>query len=190
MKRKKPIDHLRLLREETAALGVVKCHMSHERIRRTGDVMLPVACRSPEGAYQRVGLCDPEVRTQRLGCSHTTARIRLEDAINELRRGNGVSDASSFGSELNWLDNQIHLLDHRKGEAEKAVAKIEEEMHRAGNRVHGGEALMEARQLVLEMERSHDEYVEQIGALRDRVVNELDRLCQQTAMNQSARSDG
>jgi hypothetical protein len=101
-----------------------------------------------------------------------------------------VSDASSFGSELNWLNNQIHLLDHRKGEAEKALAKIEEEMHRAGNPALAGEALMEARKLVLEMERSHDEYVEQIGALRDSVVNELDRLSQQTAMNQSARSDG
>jgi hypothetical protein len=179
MKRKKPIDHLLLLREEIAALGVVKCHMSHERIRRMGDAMLPVACPSQD-AYQRVGLCSPEVRMQRLGCSHTTARIRLEDAINELSRGNGVSGgpASSFASELNWLNNQIHLLDHRKGEAEKAVAKIEEEMHRAGNRVRSGEAIMEARKLVLEMERSHDEYVEQIGALRDRVVNELDRLRQ------------
>lgn len=79
-----------------------------------------------------------------------------------------MGPASSFASELNWLNNQIHLLDHRKGDAEKALAKIEEDMHRAGNRARGGKALMEARTLVLEMERSHDEYVEQIGALRDR----------------------
>ena len=168
------LHYLRLLREEIAALSVVKCHMSHERIRRAGELMLPVACRVPEGSYQRVGLCSPEVRAQRLGCSHTTARIKLQDAINELNTGDAKSgQRSSLGGELTWLNNEIHLLDHRKGEAEKNVAKLEE-LSRDVDRSHKEMELLEARNVVREMERLHDQYVELIGALRDRVVNELD----------------
>ncbi|HEY8226382.1 MAG TPA: hypothetical protein VIG25_13970 [Pyrinomonadaceae bacterium] len=186
MKTEKTIDYVRSLREEIAALCVVKCHMSHERIRRAGESMLPVVCRSPEGGYQRFGLCSREVRAQRLGCSHSTARIKLERAINELNAGGGgcCGQTPSLGSELNWLNNEIHLLDHRKGEAEKALARIEEEIHRAGDRAHGREASVEARKVVLEMERLHDEYVERIGVLRDRVVNELDRLSEQGKRSQ------
>ncbi|MFL6230124.1 MAG: hypothetical protein ACJ741_15235 [Pyrinomonadaceae bacterium] len=167
-----------MLREEIAALCVVKCQMSHERIRRAGESMLPVVCRVPEGSYQRVGLCSPEVRSQRLGCSHTTARIKLGDAIHELNAVDGESPGqdTSLSSELNWLDNQIHLLDHRKGEAEKALADMEAEMHRADSRAHREAELMNARKAILELERLHDVYVERLGVLRDRVVNELDRF--------------
>jgi len=187
MKPENRVDYLCLLREEIAALCVVKCHMSHERIIRAGESMLPVVSGLPEGSYQRVGLCSPEVRAQRLGCSHTTARIKLEDAINELNRGDGASSGQglSLGSELNWLNNQIHLLDHRKGEAEKTVAKTVEEMYRAGDRGRKGEKLIEAKKDVREMERLHDEYVERTGVLRHKVVNEMDRLIEQAGMNQS-----
>jgi len=187
MKPENFIDYLRLLREEIAALCVVKCRMSHERIRRAGESILPVVCSFPEGSYKRVGLCNPEVRAQRLGCSHTTARIELEDAINELNTGDGESGGQcpSLGSELNWLNNQIHLLDHQKGEAEKTLAKIEEEMYCAGDRARRGAKLIAAQKAVREMERLHDEYVEQIGVLRDKVVKEMDKLIEQAGMNQS-----
>jgi hypothetical protein len=84
MKPQKSLDHVSSLREEIAALRVVKCRMSHERVVRTADSMLPVVCRFPEGSYQRVGLCSAEARGQRLGCSHSTARIKLKRGINEL----------------------------------------------------------------------------------------------------------
>jgi hypothetical protein len=154
--------------------------------------MRPVICSLPEGSYQRVGLCSFETRTQRLGCSHTTARIKLQDAINELNTGNeeGRGLSLSLLGELNWLDNQIHLLDHRKGEAEKTLAKLEEEMYRAGEQVSRGEELTQATKMILEMERLHDEYVEHIGVLRDRVVHQLDMLIEQTRMKQNAGSEG
>ncbi|MDX6383286.1 MAG: hypothetical protein QOK48_859 [Blastocatellia bacterium] len=117
------------MREEIAALRIVKCHMSHERVMRADETMLPVICCLPENSYQRIGLCSPEIRAMRLGCSHTSARIKLEDAINELNssgeEGNGPGPRLS--SELSWLNNQIHLLDHRKGEAETTLARMLEE---------------------------------------------------------------
>jgi hypothetical protein len=173
----KPPNYLSSLREEIAALGAVKCHMSHERIIRAAGSLLPVVCRIPEGAYQRVGLCSPETRAQRLGCSHTMARIKLESAIDELEKGalEERGPGSFLRSELNWLDNEIHLLDHRKGEAEKTLAKILEE-YGASDRAGQPERLREAEETVRGMERLHDEYVDRMGILRDRVVTEMDRM--------------
>jgi hypothetical protein len=151
--------------------------MSHERVLRTAGSQMPVVCRIPEGAYQRVGLCSPETRAQRLGCSHTMARIKLESTIDELETGvrekNGPE--SFLRSELNSLNNEIHLLDHRKGEAEKTLARIVEEQG-ASDRAGQTERLREAETKVRELERLHDEYVDRIGILRDRVVTEMDRM--------------
>jgi hypothetical protein len=187
MQPEKRVDYLCCLREEIAALCVVQCRMAHERIVRAGESMLPVVSGLPEGSYQRFGLCSPEVRSQRLGCSHTTARIKLGDAINELNKGDGESSGQglSFGSELNWLNNQIHLLDHRKGEAEKTLAKTVAEMYHAGDRGRKREKLIAAEKDVREMERLHDEYVELIGVLRHKVVNAMAGLIEQAGMNQS-----
>ncbi len=188
MKPEKPIDRLRSLRKEIASLRVVKCHMSHERIKRVGEFMLPIVSRFPSGGYQRVGLCSPEVRAERLGCSHTTARIKLQDAISELSIGheNNEGQDSELAIELNRLNNQIHLLDHRKSEAEKNLAEIEEQKYHASDQADKVEELTAAKKVVLELEQLHDKYVEQIGMLKDRVLNSLDRLIQQVEMNQSA----
>ncbi len=176
MESRKRLNYVSSLREEIVALRAVKCHMSHERIIRAAGSMLPVVGRLPEGNYQRVGLCSPETRAQRLGCSHTMARIKLESAIDELKTG--AEETSGLGSflrsELNWLNNEIHLLDHRKGEAEKAIALME--TYGASDRAGQVERLREAEEKVREMERLHDEYVDRMGSLRDRIVTEMDRM--------------
>lgn len=185
MRRQKLSDHLCSLREEIAALQIVKCHMSHERVITADESMLPVVCRIQENSYQRIGLCSPEVRAMRLGCSHTSARIKLEDAINELSANGG--DGNRLGlrlsRELSWLNNQIHLLDHRKGDAEKALARKLEEAYGAGGLGCKGKELLDAENGVAELERVHDDYVEQIGRLRDRVVIEIDKVMEQISLN-------
>jgi hypothetical protein len=178
MKHQKPLHHLYSLREEIVALQIVKCHMSHERVITADESMLPIVCRIPENSYQRIGLCSPEVRAMRLGCSHTSARIKLEDAINELSSsaGEGNQLGPRLSRELSWLNNQIHLLDHRKGDAEKALARRLEETYGAAGLGCKGKELLDAENGVAELERVHDDYVEQIGRLRDRVLIEVDKL--------------
>ena len=185
MKSQNRLDHLSFLREEIAALLVVKCHMSHERVVRASDSRLPVVCRFPEGHYQRVGLCTPEVRAARLGCSHTTARIKLETALRELDMGaEDISvPGSSLGYELNWLNNEIHLLDHRKGEAEKVLARILIEV--AQDRAPHCETLRKAAEEIRELEALHDEYVERLGVLKDRIVTRIDKLIEAVGVNSS-----
>src|SRR5689334_8016751 len=131
----------------------------------------------PRAGGKRVGLCTPELRAKRLGCSHTSARIKLDDAIDVLRISYGEENdsISVLRSELAWLNNDIHLLDHRKGNAEKRLARMLDEVSRASESGDKGEKVREAENEVGEMEQIHDEYVEQLGRLRDRVVNEIDK---------------
>lgn len=182
MERHQRLSYLISLRTEIAALLVVKCRMSHEQIIKSAGSNLPVTSRTSTGSYQRIGLCDPETRARQLGCGHTMSRYRLEAAISALGTGNRESagQGALLGCELNELINEIHLLDHRKGEAEKALAIALEEAHGEDGVANGGdERLRMAEVAVREIEERHDEYVSRIGELRDKVVVEMDNLIEQ-----------
>jgi len=157
--------HLNSLREEIAALSIVKCRMSHERARNEPGSILPIESKLFVGSYERIGLCHHEVRAQRLGCSHTSARIKLADVLDELRPETDL--AGGWSQELNYLDNEIHLLDHRKGEAETIFARAREEFCRAAEPVHLNAKVAQVERDVSDMEQLHDELVGRIGALRD-----------------------
>ncbi|HJP91222.1 MAG TPA: hypothetical protein VJ875_04650 [Pyrinomonadaceae bacterium] len=94
-----------------------------------------------------------------------------------------------LSSELNWLNNQIHLLDHRKGEAEKTLARMLEDAYRTGGWGRKGKDLIEAENRIQELERAHDEYVERIGGLRDRIIIEIDKLIESITGGLTLRSD-
>ena len=80
---------------------------------------------------------------------------------------------SLLADELNWLDNEIHLLDHRKGEAEKTLARILEETYVAGDRARTAGRLRDAEEQIREMERLHLTRRELDGALREaRIVGQ------------------
>lgn len=80
--------------------------------------------------------------------------------------------AGQLGRELNWLTNEIHLLDHRKGEAEARLATARLEV---GGGL-GDAQVLELMEEVARLERQHDEYVERVGALRDILVSEIERM--------------
>jgi hypothetical protein len=182
MKPQRRIDYLSFLRQEIAALSVVKCHMAHERVLRDPVSTRPLPGRMFQGSYQRVGLCTPETRAQRLGCSHTMARFKLADAIDVLEQ---LSEActSSLADELNLVNNEIHLLDHRKGDAEKRLATIWEYSFAAEDRSHLNEQLRKAEAELRVLEQLHDEYVDRVGLIRDKVLGEMDRMLQEVAQD-------
>ena len=172
------LDKLRCLRDEIAAMRIVKCRMSHEQVVRDDASGLPKTCRFAESGYRRIGLCAPELRATSLGCSHTSARIKLEEAIGALCSSNGQQTPalSQMRDEFAWLDNAIHLLDHRKGDAEKRFAEICERSNQSVRSADEEHTIKEARNGIGELEALHDAYVERIGNLRNRVVAEIDEL--------------
>ena len=153
------IDYLSSLRNEIAAMSIVKCRMVHERVIRLADSNQSVL------VNKRVGLCSPDVRAQRLSCGHTMSRVRLDRAIDELE--SGIAEPLRY--ELNWLTNEIHLLDHRKGEAEVQRARAEQDVKR-------GREESNELELIKELERQHDEYTDKMGVLRNKVVAEIDKV--------------
>lgn len=171
MKQQSRIDYLCSLRNEIAVMSIVKCRMAHERVIGLADSKQSVSNRGTFGNFKRVGLCSPEVRGERLGCSHTMSRTRLDRAIGELEFG----IAEPYREELNWLTNEIHLLDHKKGEAEAKQAREEQEAKKGRDEARGLELVKES-EMVKELEQQHDKYVERMGVLRDRVVSELDKV--------------
>lgn len=178
------LHRLRSLRERIAALSVYKCRMDHERVVRADDSGLPVASRAGNGSYRRVGLCVPEQRAMRLGCSHTMARVLMVDTIRELESdGSRESVVRTLGEALTSLDNAIHLLDHQKGEAETMLAFALGAAHRDGAQGAGLEAVRKAESELQAMEDRHDDYVERIGRLRDSILHELDALIARSSDN-------
>ena len=97
------------------------------------------------------------------------SRTKLDRAISELEPG----QAEQFGRELNWLTNEIHLLDHRKGEAEARLATMRREAWGGSGEAQALELMEEE---VARLEGQHDEYVERVGALRDRLVSEIEKV--------------
>ncbi|MBS1798140.1 MAG: hypothetical protein JSS81_30280 [Acidobacteria bacterium] len=178
MQQQQRLEQLRLLRLQVAAFSAVKCRMAHERVVRNSETGLPIALHFPEGCYRRIGLCAHEIRDTQLGCSHTIARVRLKEAIKVLDGISGGPSApdSPFGGELVRLDNAIHLLDHRKGDAEKRLAESLEEAHRDGETGDSEEKMRAAENEIRELEELHNGYVEEIGRLRDKIITEIDRL--------------
>lgn len=164
-------SYLASLRDDIASLRVIKCRMAHERVVVSNAPARTPVSRGSLYNFERVGLCSPDERAGRLGCSHTMSRTKLERAIGELES----EKAEQLGHELNWITNEIHLLDHRKGEAEARLASARQE---AGGGSVDGRALeiMKETEEVRRLERQHDEYVERVGMLRDRVVSEMERL--------------
>ena len=175
IKPRKSLDELLFMREEIVALCAVKCRMSHERIVLSADSKLPVVSASADSGYRRIGLCGPEVRDRQLGCSHTMARTKLVRAIEKLRAQSGNEGDALDVDELNRLDNAIHLLDHAKGAAEARLAELLRTGD-AGDQISHDKKLLEAAKTLRGMEQLHDEHVERIGILRDKVVTALDRL--------------
>lgn len=177
-------ERLRALRAEVASLCAVKCRMAHERVLCDAITGRPAACRVPAGSYRRVGLCAPERRATQLGCSHTSARIKLEDAIAILaaHTGEKAQDTSLWRQEATWLNNAIHLLDHRKGDAEKQLAELLESAHRSGSAVDA-ESVRAVRDRIRALEDRHDALVERIARLQAQVLAEIERQLREPAPN-------
>ena len=105
-------------RMRLAALRAPACGMAHESIR-SGPGAVPVRNSRSLSGYARAGICPEAIRSGHLGCSHTTARHLLRDALDCVPGGGGAP----LRHELNELENAISLLDQRRYDAETRRAQ-------------------------------------------------------------------
>jgi len=149
------------LRARVAALRAPSCAMAHESIALGPDARPVRSSLSPSG-YARVGICPASTRANHVGCSHTTARYLLRDALDTL-----PDDAdAALKDDLRALENAISLLDHRRYDAETRHAQA----------LDGGtpaEAAA-ARRVIDDLVAEHRACAVRALALRDAVLARLD----------------
>lgn len=154
-----------------AAMQIVGCRLAHEQVcwergrilrRRLGDEQILVR-----------QVCSWSVRKERLACAHTSARDAAERALLELRDARGLTEDAcvSLLEELRTIGHEIQLLDHRKGEAEKAYALAVERAAGAG----GDPAIGALQSLISSMESEHGHHVSRLIQWRDAVLAAVDR---------------
>ncbi len=150
-------DTLQSLRDQVAALQVIRCRMVHERVRVEDGVVL----RATHGGRElvRMGLCSPEVRGRNLACGHTMARYILFDAARAL----GAAHEPLL-RELESVSDAIHILDHQKGDAERQLA--------LASGTEGASALQAAE--ISRLEAQHDAFADQMRELQRAVLARLD----------------
>lgn len=160
-------DSLESLRDRVASLQVTRCRMVHERVRTENGRVVCVFRGEPEPTPVRIGLCSPEARARNLACGHTMARYVLLDAVAALHSAGRLTDAEHdpLRQALERASDAIHLLDHRKGHAEKALALASE-----GDHASREGSAAEVRRL----EEEHDACAERIRELRSAVLARLD----------------
>ena len=159
-------DTLQSLRDRIASLQVTRCRMSHERVRIENGAVLRVSRGGTEQSLVRVGLCSPEVRARNLACGHTMARYVLLDAVGALHAAGCLPDDAhdELREALESVCNNIHLLDHQKGDAERELALASEMdlKERA------------SEEAVKRLEEQHDAFAGQMRELRGAVLAHLD----------------
>lgn len=161
-----PAESLQSLRDRIASLHVTRCRMFHERVRIENGAVLRVSRGKAEPALVRIGLCSPEARSRNLACGHTMARYVLLDAVHALHAAGKLPDDTrdTLLQALGSVSDAIHILDHRKGEAERRLALASEGKQQPSEGVAEVELL----------EEQHDSHAEQIRELQRAVLEHLD----------------
>jgi hypothetical protein len=150
---------LKALRARVAALHAPPCGMAHESVPSGPDGKPQRSSRSPSG-FARAGICPESVRAGHLGCSHTTARYLLRDAMERL------PGEPALLEELHELEQAISILDHRRYDAEsrRATAIYAQE----------AEAIAPSEREIADLVAEHRGHVARAARLRADVLRRID----------------
>jgi hypothetical protein len=148
-------------RRRVAALQAPACGMAHEAIRFRSDAM-PVGDPNSSTGYARTDICPLAVRSGHVGCTHTTARHALRDALCAIPGGGD----DALLRVLVDLEAAIGRLDHRRYDAETIHARA----------VDGGTTAetTAAGRVIDDLVAEHRAYAARALSLRDAVLARLD----------------
>ena len=143
---------------------VPQCRMVHEQVARDPKTGTPVAHSGSDSGYARRPLCPAARRDQHLACGHTNARNRFIAILAGLDAGSDghQQPIRSVLDQARQLDLETVLLDHRKGDAELALAKAE-----VGRNPVAAQA---AQADIAALEAEHDRLVRAWRALLDQAL--------------------
>lgn len=169
-----PRESALVIRRRIAAMQLVACRMAHERVQWDQGRTVRRSGHGEPDVVLRVPLCGAPTRTLRLACGHTMARSEMQRALVELRAAGTLSaeQCAVLAAELDALGNDIQLLDHRKGDAEKHHALLLEAQPPGGNA--DWRPLQEAETHLRSLEDEHTRHVVRLRVWRDRLLAAID----------------
>ena len=161
--------------QQLSAFEFIHCGMEHEKIQRSGDGVEPLRNALADHGFQRFPYCSSGIRTQRLGCAHTSARGRFLQILNQLPP-ELASDAQwqLWKQELQQLDLDIIQVDRQKSDAELRHAKhcsIPE--YDAFPSLQ--QKLEQTESHIQHLIHTHQQYIQRLRQLRDAVLCQINR---------------
>lgn len=147
------------LRAELARFTTPRCRMAHEQVARDPVTRTPVRNDGSDSGYTRLPLCPAARRASNLACGHTNARNRFVDLLRALPGDRGdAAPVRALVGQAEALDLETALLDHRKGDAELALAQA----------LDAGDpgAVTAARATIAALEAEHDGVADRWRALQ------------------------
>ncbi|MEO0509192.1 MAG: hypothetical protein AAF065_04990 [Verrucomicrobiota bacterium] len=168
-------DTLESLYQQISAFDFTYCGMAHERIQRVKEGLEPIRNASIDHGYQRSEYCCSTTRAQRLGCAHTTGRIRFCEFLDALPRPMFDEERiTKWKEELQKLDLLIVKVDWQKSDAELDHARQSDALCQGTQESPERNAqLANTSQLIRELIDTHTDYIERLRQLRNEVLAEI-----------------
>ncbi|WP_047548048.1 hypothetical protein [Psychroserpens sp. Hel_I_66] len=120
------------LLEFIQSFQVVKCNMHHEGVAVDEDNHPIFRSENNTIIFKRINLCDPKLRSIRLGCAHSHSNLNFQNALDHLSKA--LPEYKEHISEVKkrfiLIISKIYELDHKVGhlEHDTALVKIENDL--------------------------------------------------------------
>ncbi|WP_156817092.1 hypothetical protein [Rubritalea marina] len=149
--------------------------MKHEKVQRSNNGIDPLPCSLSGEGFKRFQYCSNAIRSKRLGCAHTTARIRMLQILDDLpTRVAPEKQIEQWKSIVQELEQSIIDVDRKKSDAELAHAIQSAEIQREATKkseIQGKLANTAAH--IAELIKTHNHYLDKLERLRNEVLDTL-----------------
>ena len=158
------------VKEKLENFQLVQCGLSHEKVRLNPETSLPIKVKiSEEEIFQRRDLCPADQRKKTLGCAHSSSNIAFERLIEDIASKDDT--ISLLKQRLNFQISEIYQLDHKKGDLEKARAKLMTRDLLCSER-----ALIRNDQEIKQCIALHRSQIKNLGAIKSAIIDRIDEL--------------
>ncbi|MBO6607911.1 hypothetical protein [Psychroserpens sp.] len=148
------------IEDKLSDFQIVKCRMFHESIALDAQGNPSYKRIGNDQIFDRVSLCDHNIRRKRLGCAHTGANIKFEQLLEALAENHPkyASEILELRDQFNSTISRIYTVDHEMGflERDLAISSINNDTKEAHRLSQKKEQLVD----------THDKLMEELMLLR------------------------
>ena len=163
------------IRKELENFEFIHCGMAHEKIQRESDGISPLHDCAADHGLKRVTYCNAQVRSRRMGCAHTTARIKFLEILDKVpKTGLSSEKVEAWKQQVSDLDFAIIQVDQRKSDSELQHAQKSIELCDSPTKQAEISADLHKLNKVIDNQiNEHGNYLNQLKSLRDEVLEFL-----------------